>query len=252
MSPATATTTPTAPTATPSLFQQLWTKCKGLFSVFSPCGSSVLSEEPSVGSDVVAAANTETLPEIQQSGELHSMMVVVNVVNMVDVMHLTNHCISTAGVNELTKIDSGVQVIMPVEKPTAPSKEIHLDWQIYTRIVLDGVHHGPTACTVGGNTKGTLVITGRLKDSPPPYISLNYHTITSLEIVECGRERSFMVYAYNYQVVMSFKEKKGSCEKDRILVIWVQSEYDAKKLTRSIYNTLSLVKKFGCRITRHS
>ncbi|KAH6600875.1 hypothetical protein BASA50_001982 [Batrachochytrium salamandrivorans] len=221
---ATTATTATTPTATPSLFQQLWTKCKGLFSVFSPCGSSVLSEELSVGLDVVAAASTETLPEIQQS----------------------------AGVNELAKIDSGVQVIMPVEKPTAPSKEIRLDWQIYTRIVLDGVHHGPTACTVGGNTKGTLVITGRLKDSPPPYISLNYHTITSLEIVECGRERSFMVYAYNYQVVMSFKEKKGSCEKDRILVIWVQSEYDAKKLTRSIYNTLSLVKKFGCRITRHS
>ncbi|KAH9264739.1 hypothetical protein BASA83_011773 [Batrachochytrium salamandrivorans] len=45
---ATATTTPTAattPTATPSLFQQLWKKCKGLHSVFSPCGSSALSEE---------------------------------------------------------------------------------------------------------------------------------------------------------------------------------------------------------------
>ncbi|KAH6564308.1 hypothetical protein BASA62_007992 [Batrachochytrium salamandrivorans] len=245
---ATTATTATTPTATPSLFQQLWTKCKGLFSVFSPCGSSVLSEELSVGLDVVAAASTETLPEIQQSGEpnnMHTACIPKQILTCDSPDHI-------AGVNELAKIDSGVQVIMPVEKPTAPSKEIRLDWQIYTRIVLDGVHHGPTACTVGGNTKGTLVITGRLKDSPPPYISLNYHTITSLEIVECGRERSFMVYAYNYQVVMSFKEKKGSCEKDRILVIWVQSEYDAKKLTRSIYNTLSLVKKFGCRITRHS
>ncbi|KAH6583815.1 hypothetical protein BASA60_001251 [Batrachochytrium salamandrivorans] len=92
----TTTTTATTPTATPSLFQQLWKQCKGLLSVFSPCGSLALSEELSVGLDVVAAASTETLPEIQQS----------------------------AGVNELTKIDSGVQVIMPVEKPTAPSKEI--------------------------------------------------------------------------------------------------------------------------------
>ncbi|KAH6582155.1 hypothetical protein BASA61_008663 [Batrachochytrium salamandrivorans] len=249
MSPATATTTPptATPTATPSLFQQLWTKCKGLFSVFSPCGSSVLSEEPSVVSDVVAAASTETLPEIQQSGEPNNM----HTACMPRPIPAYDNPDRIAGVNELTKIDSGVQVIMPVEKPTAPSKEIRLDWQIYTRIVLDGVHHGPTACTVGGNTKGTLVITGRLKDSPPPYISLNYHTITSLEIVECAGEITHGV-CLRLQVVMSFKEKKGSCEKDRILVIWVQSEYDAKKLTRSIYNTLSLVKKFGCRITRHS
>ncbi|KAH9247943.1 hypothetical protein BASA81_014446 [Batrachochytrium salamandrivorans] len=230
MVPATATATATA---TPSLFQKLWKKCKGLIGIFSPCGSSALSEEPSVGLNVVAAASTETPLEIQQSGELHSMVL------------------------EIDQDGLWCAVAMPVKKPTVRPKEvcpkeIHLDWHIYTRIVLYGVHHGPTVCTVGGNTNGTLVITGRLKDSPPPYISLNYHTITSLEIVECSGKRSPMVYAYDYKVVMSFKEKKGSCEKDRILVIWVQSEYDAKKLTRSIYNTLSLVKKFGCKITRHS
>ncbi|KAH6588247.1 hypothetical protein BASA61_006056 [Batrachochytrium salamandrivorans] len=249
----TTTTTATTPTATPSLFQQLWKQCKGLLSVFSPCGSLALSEEPSVGLDVVAAASIETPLEIQQSGEPNNM----HTVCMPKQIPAYDNPDRIAGLRKLTKMDSGVQVVMPVKKPTVRPKEvrpkeIHLDWHIYTRIVLDGVHHGPTVCTVGGNTNGTLVITGRLKDSPPPYISLNYHTITSLEIVECSGKRSPMVYAYDYKVVMSFKEKKGSCEKNHILVIWVQSEYDAKKLTRSIYNTLSLVKKFGCKITRHS
>ncbi|KAH6588372.1 hypothetical protein BASA50_010774 [Batrachochytrium salamandrivorans] len=243
----------TATKTVPSLFRQAYKQCKRVFSMFGPCGSSALSEEPSVGLNVVAAASTETPLEIQQSGEPNNM----HTVCMPKQIPAYDNPDRIAGLRKLTKMDSGVQVVMPVKKLTVRPKEvrpkeIHLDWHIYTRIVLDGVHHGPTVCTVGSNTNGTLVITGRLKDSPPPYISLNYHTITSLEIVECSGKRSPMVYAYDYKVVMSFKEKKGSCEKDRILVIWVQSEYDAKKLTRSIYNTLSLVKKFGCKITRHS
>ncbi|KAH9244368.1 hypothetical protein BASA81_018237 [Batrachochytrium salamandrivorans] len=84
---ATATATAIATTATPSLFQQLWKKCKGLLSVFSPCGSSALSEEPSVELNVVAAASTETPLEIQQIGELHSM-VLVDVVDVLNVIHL--------------------------------------------------------------------------------------------------------------------------------------------------------------------
>ncbi|KAH6571832.1 hypothetical protein BASA60_006956 [Batrachochytrium salamandrivorans] len=58
MSPATATptdystatatttaTTATTPTATPSLFRRVYKRCKVLLSIFSPCGSSALSEE---------------------------------------------------------------------------------------------------------------------------------------------------------------------------------------------------------------
>ncbi|KAH6575275.1 hypothetical protein BASA62_002017 [Batrachochytrium salamandrivorans] len=175
---ATATATATATTTTPSLLKQFWTQCKGLLSVFSPCGSSALSEEPSVGLDVVAAASTETPLEIQQSGELHSEPNNMHTACMPRQIPAYDNPRSHCWLKEIDQ--DGLWCAGGTTNGDLQPfpKDVCVDWFKCTNITLTGVCTQPTLYMLARLSDGTIQIeyNDGDEDSDYPVLSIDYHS----------------------------------------------------------------------------
>ncbi|KAH6564303.1 hypothetical protein BASA62_007987 [Batrachochytrium salamandrivorans] len=234
---ATATTTPTAattPTATPSLFQQLWKKCKGLHSVFSPCGSSALSEEStenqakpayssplasSIISEVTAAA-IHNAPVDARATQLKNAKFNITQIPWERIYTPKSKPVKKHfnGSKEVTKVDSGVQMALPMET------------------------HDPSAKDIKYNDGD--------EDTDYPVLSIDYHSITSFEIFKCGRWRSKKLWAYDCRVVVTIPDKMTP-RKNKVLTIWMHGPNESVALAKHVYDTLIDSERATCKFIRH-
>ncbi|KAH9248975.1 hypothetical protein BASA81_013319 [Batrachochytrium salamandrivorans] len=127
-----ATATATATTTTPSLLKQFWTQCKGLLSIFSPCGSSALFEE-----------STENQAKPAYSSPLASSIiseVTAAAIHNAPVDARATQLKNAKCSKEVTKVDSGVQVALPMETCNPFPKDICVDWFKCTNITHRCMH----------------------------------------------------------------------------------------------------------------
>ncbi|KAJ1330469.1 hypothetical protein BSLG_009387 [Batrachochytrium salamandrivorans] len=96
------------------------------------------------------------------------------------------------GSKEVTKVDSGVQMVLPIETHDPSAKDVCVDWFKCTNITLTGVCTQPTLYMLARLSNGTIQIkyNDGDEDTDYPVLSIDYHSITSFEIFKCGRWRS--------------------------------------------------------------
>ncbi|KAJ1328555.1 hypothetical protein BSLG_010287 [Batrachochytrium salamandrivorans] len=268
---ATATTTPTAattPTATPSLFQQLWKKCKGLHSVFSPCGSSALSEEStenqakpayssplasSIISEVTAAA-IHNAPVDARATQLKNAKFNITQIPWEGIYTPKSKPVKKHfnGSKEVTKVDSGVQMALPMETHDPSAKDVCVDWFKCTNITLTGVCIQPTLYMLARLSGGTMQIkyNDGDEDIDYPVLSIDYHSITSFEIFKCGRWRSKKLWAYDCRVVVTIPDKMTP-RKNKVLTIWMHGPNESVALAKHVYDTLIDSERATCKFIRH-
>ncbi|KAH6565570.1 hypothetical protein BASA60_009884 [Batrachochytrium salamandrivorans] len=187
--------------------------------------------EPSVGLDVVAAANTETPLEIQQSGEpnnLHTACIPKQI-------PAYDNPDRIAGLRKLTKMDSGVQVALPMETCNPFPKDVCVDWFKCTNITLTGVCTQPTLYMLARLSDGTIQIeyNDGDEDSDYPVLSIDYHSITSFEIFKCGRWRSKKLWVYDCRVVVTIPDKMTP-KKNKVLTIWMHGPNESVALAKHV------------------
>ncbi|KAH6574282.1 hypothetical protein BASA50_010773 [Batrachochytrium salamandrivorans] len=221
-----ATATATATTTTPSLLKQFWTQCKVLLSVFSPCGSSALSEELTAKRVWNSASNPPISSVISKvTASIHNVSTDKKMRQMMD----------SKSSKEVTKVDSGVQIALPMETCNPSAKDVCVDWFKCTNITLTGVCTQPTLYMLVRLSDGTIQIkyNDGDEDTDYPVLSIDYHSITSFEIFKCGRWRSKKLWAYDCRVVMTIPDKMTP-RKNKVLTIWMHGSNESVALAKHV------------------
>ncbi|KAJ1332257.1 hypothetical protein BSLG_008916 [Batrachochytrium salamandrivorans] len=239
-----ATATATATTTTPSLLKQFWTQCKGLLSIFSPCGSSALFEE-----------STENQAKPAYSSPLASSIiseVTAAAIHNAPVDARATQLKNAKCSKEVTKVDSGVQMALPMETHDPSAKDVCVDWFKCTNITLTGVCTQPTLYMLARLSNGTIQIkyNDGDEDTDYPVLSIDYHSITSFKIFKCGRWRSKKLWAYDCRVVVTIPDKMTP-RKNKVLTIWMHGPNESVALAKHVYDTLIDSERAICKFIRH-
>ncbi|KAH6588707.1 hypothetical protein BASA61_005851 [Batrachochytrium salamandrivorans] len=136
---------------------------------------------------------------------------------------------------EVTKVDSGVQIALPMETCNPSAKDVCVDWFKCTNITLTGVCTQPTLYMLVRLSDGTIQIkyNDGDEDTDYPVLSIDYHSITSFEIFKCGRWRSKKLWAYDCRVVMTIPDKMTP-RKNKVLTIWMHGSNESVALAKHV------------------